>query len=157
MSLLVVLAAALIPLVIGFVWFHPKTFGTVWMNAAGLTPEAGKTTNMPLIFGLTFVFSFILAFGMQFIVVHQTHMQSLLLNTPNADVAYKELMDIYGHNYRSFGHGAFHGIEASILVVLPLLAINALFERKGFKYIAVNFGYWLVTFALMGGVVCAWS
>lgn len=41
-------------------------------------------------------------------------------------------------------------------LVLPIMATNALFERKGFKYIMVNWGYWALTMALMGGVLSKW-
>jgi hypothetical protein len=32
-----------------------------------------------------------------------------------------------------------------------------LFERKGFRYIAINGGYWIISMALMGGIICAFS
>jgi hypothetical protein len=41
-----------------------------------------------------------------------------------------------------------------LFFALPVMGTNALFERKGFKYIAINVGYWTVTLALMGGVIC---
>ena len=31
---------------------------------------------------------------------------------------------------------------------------NAMFEAKGFTYITVNAGYWIISLALMGGIVC---
>ena len=55
-----VVCAAIIPLLTGFVWYNPKTFGTIWMNAAGVTPEQGKAMNMPLVFGMTFLFGLFL-------------------------------------------------------------------------------------------------
>jgi len=64
------------------------------------------------------------------------------------------MFEKYGSNFRTFKHGAFHGILASLMLALPLIGINALFERKGFKYIAINVGYWIVSFAIMGGIVC---
>jgi len=41
--------------------------------------------------------------------------------------------------------------------VLPVMGVNALFERKGFKYIAINVGFWTVSLALMGGIICQWA
>ncbi|HRN41812.1 MAG TPA: DUF1761 family protein [Vicingus sp.] len=32
-----------------------------------------------------------------------------------------------------------------------------MFERKGFKYIAINSGYWIITLGLMGGVICQFA
>lgn len=66
-------------------------------------------------------------------------------------------MDKYGNNFRTFKHGVFHGVISGIFLIFPLFAINAMFERKGFKYIFINSGYWLVSFALMGGIICAFS
>ena len=48
-------------------------------------------------------------------------------------------------------------IGFGLFLALPILGTNALFERKGFKYIAVNAGYWILTIALMGGLLCAWQ
>jgi hypothetical protein len=36
------------------------------------------------------------------------------------------------------------------------MATNALFERKGYKYVLVNAGYWIVCLGIMGGIVAAW-
>lgn len=58
---LAVLVAALVPTLIGFVWYHPKVMGTVWMKAADMTEEKMKGANMGLIFGLSFFFSLMLA------------------------------------------------------------------------------------------------
>ena len=35
-------------------------------------------------------------------------------------------------------------------------ATNALFEMKSAKYVLINVGYWILTFALMGGLLNAW-
>jgi hypothetical protein len=67
------------------------------------------------------------------------------------------IMAKYGDAYRSFGHGALHGGIAGFFLALPVLAVNALFERKSFKYIGINAGYWMVSFMLTGGVVCQWG
>ncbi len=162
-NLLMTALAALIPLVIGFVWYNPKVLGNAWMQASGMTEEKAKGANMPLIFILTYVFSFFIAFTANFIAIHQFGVQSTLLDA-NKDLFkegtelntyFKNLMDLYGHNYRTFKHGAFHGVFSGLTFVMPIMAINAMFERKGFKYIAINAGYWIVSLALMCGIVCA--
>jgi len=61
-NFLAILVAALTSFVVGFVWYHPKVFGTIWMKEAGLTQEQLAKGNMFKIFGLSFVFSFLLAF-----------------------------------------------------------------------------------------------
>ncbi|MFY9309226.1 MAG: DUF1761 domain-containing protein [Bacteroidia bacterium] len=69
----------------------------------------------------------------------------------------KDFLAKYGNNFRTFKHGVFHGVMAGFTIALPILGTNAMFERKGFKYIAINVGYWIVCLALMGGVICAFA
>jgi hypothetical protein len=161
-NILVIFLAALVPLVVGFIWYNPKVLGTAWMEASGMTPEKGKTGNMPLIFGLTYLFSVFLAFAMSTMVVHQFHLRSILmnepgLNDPNSEVGMmvKAFMDKYGTNFRTFKHGMLHGFLGGVMIALPMIGVNALFEQRGFKYIAINVGYWVVSMTLMGGVICA--
>ena len=66
-------------------------------------------------------------------------------------------MDTYGGNFRTFKHGAFHGTLYSVFLVLPLIGINALFERKSWSYVWIHVGYWALTLALMGGVISAFA
>lgn len=163
-NFVVVLVAALIPLVVGFIWYNPKTFGNAWMKAADISEEKMKGANMIGIFALTFLLSFFLAMAMQFMVIHQWHIYSILANeadlkNPDSELSLwvKDFMTKYGSNFRTFKHGAFHGTIAGFMVALPILGINALFERKGFKYIAINAGFWIVCMALMGGILCAYN
>jgi hypothetical protein len=44
-----------------------------------------------------------------------------------------------------------------IFIALPILATQAMFERKSLKYVLINAGYWIITLALMGGIVCQWG
>ena len=163
-NMLVLALAALIPMVMGFIWYNPKTLGAAWMREAGLTEEKMKGANMPLIFGLSYLFSFFFACGIYFVVVHQAHFLSILMNQPgihdpNTEMGkfYAEFMAKHGSNFRTFKHGAFHGILAGIMLALPILATNAMFERKSFKYAIINLSYWVITMALMGGVICQFA
>jgi len=153
---------ALIPLIIGFIWYNPKVFGKAWMKAADITEDKMKGANMLLIFGLTYLFSLFVSFGLMSLVIHQLSVFSILANEPGMQDPNSELMAYfntfmakYGNNFRTFKHGAFHGVIASVLLALPVLGINAMFERRGFKYIAINVGFWMVSFALIGGTICA--
>lgn len=158
---LILILSALIPLIVGFVWYNPKVFGTAWMEASGMTEESAKGANMAKIFGITLIMGFLMAFAIQFIVIHQYHYYSILANEPGINdpsseigTSMKTFMDKYGHNFRTFKHGALHGTLTGLFLIAPIVTINALFERRGFKYIAVNSGYWIVTIALMGGLIC---
>lgn len=158
-----IIIATLIPMLLGFVWYNPKVFGTAWMAASGMTPEKAKKSNMAVVFGVSFVLAFFLAFGMQFIAIHQLHVTSLFFKQPIDDVntpmgaLYKGVMDALGTSYRTFKHGALHGTIGGFMTATPVLATNAMFEGKGFKYIAINCGYWIVCFGLMGGIVSVFA
>ncbi|MGK0378618.1 MAG: hypothetical protein ACJA1Z_002433, partial [Patiriisocius sp.] len=43
--------AALIPLIMGYIYYHPKVFGTKWMNFCRLTEEKLEKDNIAVIFG----------------------------------------------------------------------------------------------------------
>lgn len=161
MTYLIVPLAALIPLILGFIWYHPKVFGKAWLRASGMIDEA-KKGGMVKIFLFTYLFSLMLAVALMPIVIHQMHIFSLLAAGPefkdtNSEhyIMFNKMMASFGNEYRTFKHGAFHGTIAGLFLALPILGINALFERKSFKYILIHAGYWALTMALMGGVLCA--
>lgn len=163
MNWITILLTALVPMVMGFIWYNPKTLGTAWMQAAGVTEEKMKGANMGAVFGLSYLFSVMLALAISMMVVHQFHMKSILMNEPGITDSTSEIsmylssfMEKYGNNFRTFKHGAFHGFLGSLFFAFPILATNAMFERKGWKYIWINTGYWTITIALMGGFLCAY-
>jgi hypothetical protein len=162
MDFKIILLSALIPLIVGFVWYHPKVFGNAWMKATGLTPESAKGANMGLVFFLTYVLSVLFALAIMGMTIHQIHFYSIMADQPNvndpnspAGQELANLLKLYGDRYRTFGHGAFHGFLGGLFFALPIIGINALFERRSFKYVAINVGYWCLAMLLMGGVICA--
>ncbi|SFC96427.1 DUF1761 domain-containing protein [Algibacter pectinivorans] len=153
-----ILVAAVSALVVGFIWYNPKVFGNAWMQAAGLTEEQLKGANMAKIFILAFIFAFLLAMTMMQMSIHQTGALSLIGgDASKALPSYTAFMADYGDAFRTFKHGALHGTMAGIFVALPIIGTNALFERKGAKYIFINSGYWIVTLGVMGAIVCGWK
>ncbi len=136
------IVASLIPLVTGFIWYNPKVFGTVWMKETGMTEEKAKGMNPGKTYGLAVVFAFLIAFMMW--------PQVMLGGAPG------EAHGAEG-GFMTFKHGAFHGAMVGLFFVLPVFATNALFEMKSAKYVMINAGYWIVTMALMGGIINAWA
>ncbi len=154
---------ALIPLILGFVWYHPKVFGNAWMKEAEMTESKIQGANMALIFGATYVLGVLASFVLSMLVVHQIHLYSILANEaglddPNSAVGQlvASFMEQYGGNFRTFKHGVFHGTMSGLFLAVPVLGVNALFERKSTRYILINGGFWVVSFALMGGILSAW-
>jgi len=70
-NLLIIAIAAVIPMVLGFIWYNPKVFGTAWMNACGFTTEDLKGANMAVIFIVSFILSLMLASSLPMMVIHQ--------------------------------------------------------------------------------------
>ena len=155
----VLFIAALIPLFVGFIWYHPKAFGNAWMKLIGATPESMKSGNMALIVGLCYLFALILAAGLMPIAIHQFAFGSVFDGDKSIESAayMKNFYETYGTRFRTFKHGALHGSITALIIALPLIGTNALFERKGFKYMAIHVGYWIVVLALMGGVICQFA
>ncbi len=150
---------ALIPMCVGAIYYHPKVAGNVWMRTNGFTEDSLKGGNMALILGLCYFFSLILSLGLMGIVIHQMAVYQVMMpeievSGSDAQTQFNDFMAIYGNNFRTFGHGALHGMATTLIIVLPLIAINALFERRGWKYIAIHTVYWLITLMLMGGILC---
>lgn len=150
---------ALIPLFVGAIWYSPKVMGTSWMRVNGFKEEDLEGANMAVIFGLCYVFGIFISLGLSGIVIHQPSvfqvmMPDVMVEGSAAQQQFNDFMATYGNNFRDWKHGAIHGIILSILLVLPLLAINALFERRGWKYIMIHFAYWLITLTLIGAVLC---
>ena len=154
--------AALVPMLTGFIWYHPKVFGAQWMKLNQFTEAELQKGNMALILGVTYLLSVFLSMGLIGMVIHQFGVEGLF--TPRAgesDAIASELKAMvepiranYSERYRYFGHGALHGGLAALMVALPVVGINALFERRGWKYTAIHTGYWFLTLALMGGILC---
>jgi len=132
-NFLAIILAALIPMIMGFIYYHPKVFGKAWMDSLGLTEEDLKKGNMAVIFGVSLLMSFLLS---MFLLV-------------NVDGPGQE------GQYDSFRHGAFHGMLIGFMVAMPVMVTSGLFERKNFKNLAINVVYWVITISLMAGVIDA--
>jgi hypothetical protein len=160
-NFLALFGAALIPLIVGAIWYSPMVFGKTWMRVAGKTQEELEKGNMALIFGLTYILGVLLAMGLSGLTNHQSGVIQLFAMHPGfavegsqVKIMFDNIMTEFSNTHRTFGHGALHGGIAAIMIALPLIAINALFERRGAKYIGIHFGYWFLTLILIGGVVC---
>ena len=159
-NLLAVLVAALSSFLVGFIWYNPKVFGTIWMKEAGLTQEQLEKGNMLKIFGLTFVYSFMFAFMMPTLVIHQMGAISMVGGPTLVETAkpsYLAFMADYGDAFRSFKHGALHGLISGIFLATPIIATNGLFEHRTWKHILIQAGYWIVTMTIMGSIICGWK
>lgn len=160
-----ILVAAIVTMPIGFIWYHPKIFGAAWMKSIGADDSKLKEgMNMGLIFGLSLLFALLISYSLAFVVIHQYGIASLLADQDQAwftgakiELSVNGKIQDYTNNYRTFRHGVFHGVQLGLLFVTPVLGTNALFERRGFRYIVINGGYWIISLGIMGGIICAWQ
>lgn len=157
------LLTAIVPLLVGAVYYNPKVVGGAWMKVNGFTEKDIEGGNMAVIFGLSYVAGILISLMLGFMVIHQLSVYSILMDEPGFEEEGSALMTYlgdfmsnYGGNFRGFSHGVTHGASTALLFVAPIFLINALFERRGFKYVLIHAGYWVITLALMGGILAAY-
>ena len=155
LNIYALLVAAVVTLPIGYIWYG-MLFEKIWMKETGLTYEKLKGSNIFLMYGLSLFFAFLIAFILQFNVIHQWGAIALTDKLGKLP-SYATFMADYGNEFRTFGHGALHGFMMGLFFIFPLIATNALYERKSWKYIFINSGYWTVCMIVMGGIISAWK
>ena len=111
---------------VGGIWYGPL-FSKQWMAASGVTEEQAGQSNMAAIFGGTLVLEVLAAFGLAAVI------------GPDA----------------SPGSGVVTGLLVALLIVVPVLGVMSLYERKGVTLWALNAGYNLIGFAAMGAIIGA--
>ena len=159
MNWIAIFVSALTTLVVGFIWYNPKVFGTIWMKENGLTQEELRSGNMLKIFGLTYIFSLLIVFIEMSLTIHQTGAMSMVGGYAKINEAlpsYKAFMADYGTAYRTYKHGALHGFISGLFFAFPIIGINGLFERKSWKYIFIHAGFWCVSLTIIGSLICGW-
>lgn len=125
---LAVIVAALSTFVLGGLWYGPL-FGRAWMRASGVDEARLSEGGAGRIFALSFVMQLAAAAVL-----------ALFVGDP------------------AMGFTAVVAASASVGVfwVATAFAVVYLFERRPFSHWAVNAGYQVVAFTLMGLVLGAW-
>ena len=118
-NFLSLLLAAFSPLVVGYVWYHPKVFGTIWMRESGTTSEKIASSNMVGIFVFSLVYAFLITMVLQTLVIHQFGAFGMIGGTiETAKPSYSAFMVDYGNDFRTFKHGALHGFITGLFLSL---------------------------------------
>lgn len=123
---LAIFLGGLIPMVLGYIWYHPKVFGAAWMKSLGFTEESLKEGNMGLTMGLATLISMYLSY---------------------------KVNEWSGHNEPGMSqlvHGFFHGAYSLGLPAAAVLVSNGLFQRSSMTNLIINAAYWIVALGLMG-------
>lgn len=104
-----VIIAAVSAFCVGGLWYGPL-FGRAWMDAWNFTEEQLATRNMPMVFGVSLIFSFIAALNLAMFIGAE------------ADLAF----------------GLFAGLAAGLGWVAAFLGILYLFEQRSLKLFMIN-------------------
>lgn len=123
---LAVIAAALSTFMIGGIWY--SVFDRIWRNANHFSGEEFKKRNMAVVFGLSFVFSFLMALNLALFIGQE-------------DVVF----------------GMIAGFMTGFGWVALAIAIISLFESRPLSYVLINGGYMVVAFTVMGTILGAWK
>jgi hypothetical protein len=128
----VVLAAAVVSMVLGFVWYGPL-FGRKWARLSGLSSNAMKMK--PATFVLLLVGSLLTAYVLAHALIF-------------ADTFFRMESDA--------SSGVMVGFMNWLGFVAPLTLGSVLWEGKSWKLWVLNNAYYLVSFCLMGIVLATW-
>lgn len=127
---LAVIVSALVFFALGALWYNPKVFGTIWMKETGITEDDAKKANIAKTFGLTLLFSFIMALNL-----------GLMLNAPEIGAA----------------EGAMYGFFAGFGWVAMSIFIFGQYEFRSTRYMLIHAGYTTLGLTLMGLILGAWK
>jgi hypothetical protein len=123
---LAIIVAALSNFIIGGIWY--SVFEKPWLRANNFTQENLKNRKMPLVFGLSFLFSLIMSLNLSMFIGKE-----------------------------DFTFGTIAGFMTGFGWVAFAIAIISLFENRPLTYVLINGGYMVVSFTLMGAILGSWK
>lgn len=131
-NFLVILVAAIVNMVLGFLWYSPILFGKKWLTAIGKTEDQLKSEKKGM--GKVYLLSFLGALVMAYVLVHI--------------VSYTGAATISG------------GIQAGFWMWLGFVVTTSLggllFEKRPAVLFYINSGYYLVALIIMGAILAVW-
>jgi len=140
---LAILVAALIPNIIGAIYYGPL-FGKQWLDSLGFTSDDMKGRNEAVIYGSALLLSAVVAMFLKFTI----------------ELVHKDVNgagELYFASFHTFQHGALHGAMIAATLVVPVIISLGLFQKQSGKNILLNSVFWIICFALMGGILDVWN
>jgi heme A synthase len=136
LNFLSVLVAAVLTMLVGFLWYSPVLFGKPWMKEMGYDPsDKAKAQEMKKAAGPAYLGSFVASLVSAFVL-------ALFLHWMRAEGAHT---------------GAITGFHVWLGFVATVQFTGALFTKQSMKLFAINSGYQLVCYLVMGAVLGAWK
>ena len=160
MNMGVLAICAILALIIQKIWYHPKVFGKKWQKAAGVSEDETTQSSKLLKTVSSLILYFFLSFGVFYVTCHQSHV--LALTDPDMEAlkhgTAAAFLAEYGSNFLSFKHGITHGIFSCFFAfAFPFIGFVAISEKKGWDYVLINSGYWILTLILMSCIISEWG
>ncbi len=149
---------SLVPIIVAYLWFNPSIYVRIFK---GWDLSQFNIRWTPSSISILLVLGFMYSITLSYQVIHQLHFQSLLMNEvgfmKQEGSAYKDLVyifELYGKNFRSFSHGAFHGLLNSIFIVLPILVYGRFASGSSWRSVFFQWLFWTICGVTMGGLIC---
>lgn len=134
-NLLAVFVAAISSMVMGFLWYSPVLFARAWMREMGYDPnDKARIQEMQKSAGPAYGGSFVASLVTAYIL-------ALLLHELGADNVHLGL---------GIGFHVWLGFVATVQFT------GALFMKQSRKLFAINTGYQLVCYLVMGAILAVW-
>jgi hypothetical protein len=135
-NLLAVLVAAISTMIVGFLWYSPILFAKPWMREMGYDPEdKARIKEMQKSAGPAYAGSFVASLISAFVLA-----------------LFFRWLRVSGIHY---------GLVTSFHVWLGFVATvqftDALFQKKSMKLFAINTGFQLLCFLVMGAILASWT
>jgi membrane-associated HD superfamily phosphohydrolase len=128
-NVLAVIVAALSAFLVGGLWYSPALFAGSWQRVNGFSAADLAGRKKARIFTLAFILTLVMALNL-----------AMFLDQPTTTWAW----------------GATAGFLAGFGWVALGLGVISLFESRPFVYVAINGGYMVVAFVIMGAIIGAW-
>lgn len=127
---LAVLAAGVINMIVGSLWYSPLMFLKPWMETLHKKPEM-KNANMGMIYGQMFISTLIIGYVMA-MLTKLLHITTIDMGILLGFWIWLGFIATAGYNY-------------------------VLFEQKPIKGYLINVGYYLVVLVLIGAMMAVWK
>lgn len=124
-----ILLSGLSVFAVGGLWYSPILFGSTWMKETSLSDSDLSSSNPAVTYGLALIFTLIGSVTLAYVL----------------------------HPIESVSVGLAMGFFVGSGLVAGSFGINYLFEKKSSKLLAINGGYHVVQYMIVGAILGLWS
>jgi hypothetical protein len=135
-NLLAILVSAIATMIVGFLWYSPALFAKPWMREMGYDPnDKAKIEQMQKSAGPAYFGSFVASLISAFVLALFFH--------------WMRVTNIH--------FGLITAFHVWLGFVATVQFTNALFTKQSMRLFAINTGFQLVCYLVMGAILAAWT